>query len=145
MSRGEAAVMGAAFGLVNPVAWDTLATGSQMKQDARIAARQEWTSWKQWALSHADWPSFKTDAVAAYRDSLVEAEAWEEDPNNHEAFRTAIAEGKARDAEEVKRGIRLALAVLAALAGVVGFLLLTDHLSQTSPPPLPEPAATEIR
>lgn len=116
-----------------------------MKQDAPIAARQEWTSWKQWALSHPDWPSFKTDAVAAYRDSLVEAEAWEEDPNNHEAFRTAIAEGKARDAEEVKRGIRLALAVLAALAGVVGFLLLTDHLSQTSPPPLPEPDATEIR
>jgi len=129
MSRGEAALMGAAFGLVNPVAWDTLATGSQMKQDARIAARQEWTSWKQWALNHREWPSFKADAVAAYRASLVEAEEWEEDPNNHEAFRAAIAHGKARDAERAKRSSQWALASMAALFGAVCFLV---YLSQRS-------------
>jgi hypothetical protein len=30
-------------------------------------ALQEWTSWKQWALSHDDWPTFRDEWIAEYR------------------------------------------------------------------------------
>lgn len=82
MSRGEATLLGAAFGLTNPVVWDTMATGAQMKQDARIAARQEWNSWKQWALSHADWQAFKAKANADYEAAQAALAAWVSDPAN---------------------------------------------------------------
>ena len=141
MTRGEAAVMGAAFGLLNPVAWDTVATGGQMKQDARIAARQEWTSWKQWTLSHADWPTFKEEAVAKYRSALALADAWETDPRNHEQFRDVIAQGQAKDKENAKRAARLVGVGVAVWIGVVGFVMLLGKLSQPSEPLLVQPSA----
>ena len=141
MTRGEAAVMGTAFGLLNPVAWDTVATGSQMKQDARIAARQEWTSWKQWTLSHADWPTFKEEAVAKYRSALALADAWETDPRNHEQFRDVIAQGQAKDKENAKRAARLVGVGVAVWIGVVGFVMLLGKLSQPSEPLLVQPSA----
>ena len=146
MTRGEAAVMGAAFGLLNPVAWDTVATGGQMKQDARIAARQEWTSWKQWTLSHADWPTFKEEAVAKYRSALALADAWETDPRNHEQFRDVIAQGQAKDKENAKRAARLVGVGVAVWIGVVGFVMLLGKLSQPSEPLLVQPSAqTEVQ
>ena len=142
MSRGEAAVMGTAFGLLNPVAWDTVATGSQMKQDARIAARQEWTSWKQWTLGHADWPTFKEEAGAKYRSALALADSWESDPDNQEAFRKAIADGKAAAAAEAKRtGFRwgVGLAVVIVISCGVDVIRQIQNQQQQ-----PQPAAVEI-
>lgn len=33
------------------------------KNQRAIAASQEWTSWKQWALSHPEWNDFKRNAI----------------------------------------------------------------------------------
>lgn len=119
MSRGEAAVMGAAFGLLNPVAWDTMATGAQMKQDARIAARQEWTSWKQWALGHADWAAFKADAANSYQSALEAAQEWENDPANQARFRELVKQGEAN----TRRLHRNNILLMAAAVGT-GILFL---------------------
>ena len=107
MSRSESAMMGAAFGLTSPVAWDTMATGAQMKQDARIAARHEWNSWKQWALSHADWPSFKEKANADYDAAKSVAETWRSLPSNQDLFKSLVEQGAARESQEAMRNQKL--------------------------------------
>ena len=57
------AISGAFFGAVGPAA---SFAGSHLRQQEKIAAMQEWTSWKQWALGHADWPAFKEKVKQDY-------------------------------------------------------------------------------
>jgi len=139
MSRSEAVLMGAAFGLTNPVAWDTMATGAQMKQDARIAARQEWTSWKQWALGHADWPAFKENAKSNYEQQLAAAEAWKTDPSNQSLFAEVVKKAREKSEAEDAKQIKLTLVAFVLMTGAVGLLVLFDHLSSTSQKQLPPP------
>lgn len=141
MSRGEAVAMGAAFGLLNPVAWDTMATGSHMKQDARIAARQEWTSWKQWTLGHADWPAFKQEIADRQTAVADAAEAWETDPANQAEFQRLIEKERREAAEQDERraGLRnLAPAAVMTLVVVAAAFEIHHSFRQMEPssPPL---------
>lgn len=54
-SAGEIAMGGlmGAMGTFESAAWHGL------KGQEKAVKAQEWTSWKQWALSHADWAAFK--------------------------------------------------------------------------------------
>jgi hypothetical protein len=130
MSRGEAALMGAAFGLTSPVAWDTMATGAQMKQDARIAARQEWNSWKQWALSHADWPSFKEKANSDYEKAAEPAEAWKSDPANQERFKELVQQALVRKRQAVARSRHLYLFAITFPVVLTLFTILITLLNR---------------
>jgi len=144
MSRGEAALMGAAFGLTNPVAWDTMATGAQMKQDARIAARQEWTSWKQWTLGHADWPAFKEKAKRNYEQQLAAAEAWKSDPANQEGFAEAVKNGQEQSEQDDKKALYFLVVVIALILGPILALVFASQFSTpsqqqlTPPDPFPQ-------
>ena len=146
MSRGEAALMGASLGLVNPVTWDAMTTGAQMKQDARIAARQEWISWKQWSLSHADWQQFKESAVADYRYSLDAAESWENDPLNQQQFQELVTRGREKDREEDRRIAKYAAITAGVITGIAVLLWATDRLSERnrSTPPAPEQRTSRL-
>lgn len=42
---------------------DAGATMQVEKNQRIIAGKQEWTSWKQWTLSHNDWPDFKEQRI----------------------------------------------------------------------------------
>ena len=55
-SRAGGAIAGAITGALGPdVGGDAFLIQGQNKQ----TNLQEWTSWKQWALSHKDFPEFK--------------------------------------------------------------------------------------
>ena len=55
-SRADGAIAGAITGAFGPdVGGDAFLIQGQNKQ----TQLQEWTSWKQWALSHKDFPEFK--------------------------------------------------------------------------------------
>jgi hypothetical protein len=145
MSRSEAALTGAAYGLINPVAWDTMATGSQMRQDARIAAKQEWTSWKQWTLSHADWADFKQNAVERYNAAAIAAEAWESDPSNQDAFQRLLEEAEAATWQHAERGAALrqlllvAGLVLSVVYGAVVYAVVFRGSNNSAPAAIEQP------
>lgn len=64
------AVAGAFFGAFGPAA---SFAGSHLRQQETIAALQEWTSWKQWALGHSDWPAFKEKIRHDHEENLKKA------------------------------------------------------------------------
>ena len=47
----------AAMGAISP---EAVYMNADITQQQKIAAAQEWTSWKQWALSHRNWSNFKS-------------------------------------------------------------------------------------
>lgn len=148
MSRSESALMGAAFGLTSPVAWDTMATGAQMKQDARIAARQEWNSWKQWALSHADWPAFKEKANTEYEAAKAISDAWKSEPSNQDKFKSLVEQGLAKQMRDDQMSMRINFLILFVPFALVFVWIIVGFLGRSSDPgysPRPERPRTEIR
>ena len=69
-TAGEVAMRGlmGAMGTFETAAWHGL-----KGQEKQVKA-QEWTSWKQWALSHADFPAFKEKHIGAARQHNEEIE-----------------------------------------------------------------------
>ncbi|WP_233130318.1 hypothetical protein [Synechococcus sp. 1G10] len=61
------ALSGAFFGAVGPAA---AFGGAHLRNQEKIAAAQEWTTWKQWALSHKDWMGFKGELQKRYDENL---------------------------------------------------------------------------
>ena len=64
---------GAITGL-NPIAG---AANMGLKQIGQNSKLQEWTSWKQWALGHADWDSFWKSNKDQYLKQQADKEAYE--------------------------------------------------------------------
>jgi len=54
-------------GLAGPMA---VGMNQALTAQVKGAALQEWTSWKQWTLSHADWPKFKAKFDSEYQSSI---------------------------------------------------------------------------
>ena len=70
-SRRDGAIAGAIGGLAGAdVAGDAFIMQGQAKQ----TALQEWTSWKQWALSHKDFPEFKKKLTGGAVEKNEESE-----------------------------------------------------------------------
>lgn len=61
---GERAADALVGGLAGPFA---VAMQTGLRGQEKAVAAQEWTSWKQWALSHADFPAFKEKHIGAAR------------------------------------------------------------------------------
>lgn len=60
-------IMGAAGG---PLA---VGINQGLTAQAKAAALQEWTSWKQWALSHSDWPEYKAKIEERHDRARIKA------------------------------------------------------------------------
>ena len=54
-------------GLAGPMA---VGMNQALTAQVKGAALQEWTSWKQWTLSHAEWPEFKAKFDSEYQSSI---------------------------------------------------------------------------
>lgn len=61
------AIMGAVGG---PMA---VGANQALTAQSKGAALQEWTSWKQWTLSHPDWPEFRAEIEAKYQEGIDRA------------------------------------------------------------------------
>ena len=97
---GQRAADALVGGLAGPFA---VAMQTGLRGQEKAVAAQEWTSWKQWALSHADFPAFKEKHIGAAQKHNEEVERRLTDP----AF---VEEWKARFADQGMDEVALARA-----------------------------------
>lgn len=90
-SSGANALMGAVGG---PMA---VGINQALTAQAKGVALQEWTSWKQWALSHSDWPDFKNDIQERYQLVLAELEDRFQDQDVQESIDAIKTENTKKD------------------------------------------------
>ena len=120
-SRAGGAIAGAITGAFGPdVGGDAFLIQGQNKQ----TKLQEWTSWKQWALSHKDFPEFKKKLTGGAIEKNEESERKLNEPEFIKKwtayFKEYEAKEFARKTEENKsRGVSL-LALLVIFVGVIG-------------------------
>ncbi len=120
-SRAGGAIAGAITGAFGPdVGGDAFLIQGQNKQ----TKLQEWTSWKQWALSHKDFPEFKKKLTGGAIKKNEESERKLNEPEFVKKwtayFKEYEAKEFARKTEENKsRNVSL-LALLVIFVGVIG-------------------------
>lgn len=115
-SGGSTMLMAAAGG---PIA---VAANQGITAQKKAAALQEWTSWKQWTLSHADWPEFKKKYEQEYSDFISKANARFEDEEVQDFIKL-----------EEKKYIRTNRIFGYSILGLLGFavlLIVVSNLAQ---------------
>jgi hypothetical protein len=124
------ALSGAFFGAMGPAA---SFAGSHLRQQEKIAAMHEWTSWKQWAIGHADWPAFKERLKRDYdaNQTLIH------DALRSASFQADYTEYSTKKKKENENEIVLAsiAAVLLAIGATV-FSLVQNAMERRSGPSL---------
>ena len=120
-SRAGGAIAGAITGAFGPdVGGDAFLIQGQNKQ----TKLQEWTSWKQWALSHKDFPEFKKKLTGGTIKKNEESEKKLNEPEFVKKWTAYFKEYEAREferktEENKSRGVSL-LALLVIFVGVIG-------------------------
>lgn len=116
--RGDSVMTGLLVGMNEDALAAGAATSSAVK---KAAALQEWTSWKQWALSHDDWPTFRDEWIAEYQRRQEELRL--ERKRKGEAFDAywRSAEGK-KTACAIAGGIGFLIAAFAFMTSTQGSL-----------------------
>ena len=120
-SRAGGAIAGAITGAFGPdVGGDAFLIQGQNKQ----TNLQEWTSWKQWALSHKDFPEFKKKLTGGAVDKNEENERKLYEPEFVKKWTAYFKEYEAKEyerktKENKSRNVSL-LALLVIFVGVIG-------------------------
>ena len=125
----------AALSAIDPYA---AAGNTALTQQKKAAALQEWTSWKQWALSHQDFPAFKDKAIEWARTSEARQQKWIKD--NEERIKEAAARAEEQRLTEEKHGRRMLLSFFGVACVIVIAGQLVVHYS-----PKMAPTSTEQR
>ncbi|MCT0249617.1 hypothetical protein [Synechococcus sp. CS-205] len=109
------ALSGAFFGAMGPAA---SLGGAHLKNQETIAAMQVWTSWKQWALGHADWKEYRNDVERRYEENQALVEELLEDPGFRSACMKEQASQKLNQITGYKTLVAALIAGFLALAGI---------------------------
>ena len=105
--------------------------------------REKWNwsgaqEWKQWALSHADFPAFKEKAIEWARTSEARQQQWIKD--NEERIKEAAARAEEQRLTDMKHARRLMLFFLGLIVTVsIAGQLVSQYAPKTAP------ASTEQR
>jgi hypothetical protein len=105
---------GLLYAVVGPLAFANAA----IKNQSKAAALAEWTTWKQWALSHADFNQFKQNTQAKIEQININFVTWFHSKDGKERIFQFIAK---QEAENKKETIML-LIIIASL--LVLFILI---------------------
>ena len=110
-SRAGGAIAGAITGAFGPdVGGDAFLIQGQKKQ----TAIQEWTKWKQWALSHPDFLDYKQEILFRYEDRAYEIQELIKTPEMKEK----IEECKKQFHKEKKEERKLFFTTFAIILGI---------------------------
>lgn len=115
------------------------ATVQVANNQAKIATQQEWTSWKQWALSHAEWTQYKENALRVVEEANAEVNALWLDPKIRKDAADAIEarrETERRRKNSDKQGIVIACLLIFAMiagSGVIVFMIQTFESGEPIP------------
>ncbi|MFQ6539752.1 MULTISPECIES: hypothetical protein [Aphanothece] len=123
-NRTGDALAGAFFGAAGPAA---AFGGAHLRNQEKIAALQEWTSWKQWALSHAEWPDFKHEITRRYEDNKAKMEDLLANPRFIQEYKEAKA---CSDKSNKETNQKLVLILAIVIPSLLGLAVLPDFLSR---------------
>jgi len=112
-TAGDVAMSGlmGAMGTFESAAWQGL------KGQEKAVKAQEWTSWKQWALSHSDWSAFKEAQMGEPRRHNDEVERQLTDPAFVEEWNAKLLKVNQSPAEG-RRAVLNAVSVLLISLGI---------------------------
>ena len=119
-SARDGAIAGAIGGLAGP---DVAGDAFIMQGQTRQTAAQEWTSWKQWALSHKDFPDFKEKLVGEAVSKNEEIDRKLNDPKFVEKWEIHFKkiETQARASKQkANKSLAFAMLAVAAISVVIG-------------------------
>lgn len=112
------------------------AANAHLTQQKKAAALQEWTSWKQWAMGHADFSAFKQKHRDQHEQAVaLQQEIWAK-TETQQRISELIANADQAELVAKRHSLKVGLAVIVGILAVAGFLALTDKFSQpTNHPP----------
>ena len=115
------------------------------KNQRATANQQEWTSWKQWSLGHADWKSFKQTKTQDIEQHNANAYEYVKSPDISNAIEFFAKEMLAKKTAEAKSdtilfikfvGIAVGSCLLLLLPGAVMNILPSSTPSSSDSPPV---------
>ena len=117
------AVAGAIGGMAGAdVAGDAFLISGQKKQ----TQIQEWTQWKQWALSHKDFESFRAEKIDNLKAHNEEVQRKLKDPNFQKELEPIIEQFK-KEEKEANRVLMIVVPIfLFAIVGIPLIVTLTE-------------------
>ena len=125
---GQRAADALVGGLAGPFA---VAMQTGLRGQEKAVAAQEWTSWKQWALSHADSPAFKDKHIGAAQRHNEEVERRLTDPAFVEEWKAKLdAQGMDQVSLAQARSGRAAAWVALFVIGVTVVALIGANQKQ---------------
>ena len=125
---GQRAADALVGGLAGPFA---VAMQTGLRGQEKAVAAQEWTSWKQWALSHADFPAFKDKHIGAAQRHNEEVERRLTDPAFVEEWKAKLdAQGMDQVSLAQARSGRAAAWVALFVIGVTVVALIGANQKQ---------------
>jgi hypothetical protein len=128
---GPSPISNAVMGAFGP---GYVAVNTHLTQQQKAAALQEWTSWKQWALSHQDYPAFKRLVTERYQRRREEIDTFIRE--NHELLREELVDMQEHDRLEKRNGTISLLIVLPLMVAVAAAYLWSWHTNKPADSPL---------
>jgi hypothetical protein len=122
---GPGALTNAAMGAMGP---GYLAANTHLTQQQKSAALQEWTSWKQWALSHKDFPDFKESVLQKYEQKKRDVDLFLTE--NYDSLQGVLK----RYDEVQKKGEKQTFFAISILAVIVSLFALFGFLTANTKP-----------
>lgn len=107
------------------------------KNQRATAKQQEWTSWKQWALSHADWKSFKQTKTQDIEQHNANAYEYIKSVDISNALEDFIKETLSKKTAEAKSDAVLLMKFVGIIAGSCLLLLLPGAVMNIMAPSTP--------
>ncbi len=107
------------------------------KNQRATAKQQEWTSWKQWALSHADWKAFKQSRIQAIENHNANAYEYMNSPGISDAIELFAKETLARQSKEARSNAIMFFKFIGICVGSSLLLLLPMGIMNTLSPSEP--------
>lgn len=125
---GQRAADALVGGLAGPFA---VAMQTGLRGQEKAVAAQEWTSWKQWALSHADFPAFKDKHIGAAQKHNEEVERRLTDPQFVEEWKAKLVAQSMDDVSMARaRSSKAAAWVALFVIGVTVLALIGQNQKQ---------------
>ena len=93
---------------------------------------QEWTQWKQWALSHKDFESFKAEKIDNLKAHNEEVQNKLKDPNFQKELEPILEQFKQEEKEANKVTLIAIPIFIFAFAGIPLIMLLTESKNDDS-------------
>lgn len=125
-SSGMNAAMGAIGG---PIA---VGINQALTAQAKGLALQEWTSWKQWALGHADWPGFRARIEARQLSTVAKTASRLNEPEIQEYIAKLKKDQCVLDATQTRHKV-LAVLSIAGLA-LIGLVFSIPNQTELAKP-----------